>query len=55
MDNATVDKSVLVGNVKDTSISGTGVVHGKGLLDESSVPVKITDVLYIPELVCNLI
>ena len=55
MNCATVDKSVSVGNGKDTSISGTGIVHAKALFDESSVSVEITDALYIPELMCNLI
>ena len=55
MDSATVDKSVSVENDKETSISGTGIVHAKTLFEESSVPVRITDALYVSEIMCNII
>ena len=48
-------KSVSVGNGKEASVSGIGLIREKVAFDDACVPVQMKEALHIPDLMCNLI
>ena len=48
-------RSVSVGNGKEASVSGIGLIRGKDAFDDACVPVQMKEALHIPDLWCNLI
>ena len=55
LEKSVSNKSVSVGNGKEASVSGIGIIRGKVAFDDACVPVQMKEALHIPDLMCNLI